>query len=77
MRMVINDYEVNDIMRIMREWSNLRQQDVAESLNRSRDGIIKIEKGYRNTYLKTFLEMANKNGIKVIMEKDEKGGKSL
>ena len=69
MKMVINDYESKDIIRFMREWTELTQNEFAKTLHRSRESIAKIETGTRNCYLKTFLDIANKHGIKVTLEK--------
>ena len=69
MKMVINEYEAKDILRIMREWTELTQDEFAKSVGRGREGIAKIEAGTRNCYLKTFLDIANKHGIKITLEK--------
>ena len=69
MKMVINEHEAKDIIRVMREWTELTQDEFAKTIDRGREGIAKIEAGTRNCYLKTFLEIANKHGITVTLEK--------
>ena len=61
-----------DIVLIMREWSEETQKEFARSVKKSYSSITKIETGERNIYLHTFLEWCKLKGIKVIMEKDTK-----
>ena len=61
-----------DIVLLIREWSEETQKEFAKTVNKSYSSITKIETGERNIYLHTFLEWCKINGIKVIMEKDTK-----
>lgn len=72
MGIVANKYEPKDIFRFMREWSELTQGEFGKTINRSRDGVQKIESGKRGYNMQTFLDVANKHGIEIILEKKHK-----
>lgn len=69
MKIVANDYTAQDVMRIIREWTELTQKDFADSVNRSRDGIQKYESGKRHFTFETFITFCKKHNIKVTIEK--------
>ena len=69
MKLKLNDYEVADIIKIMREWTNKYQTDFAKSIGYTEDSISKMENGKRNVYLHTFIKMAKANGINIYIEK--------
>lgn len=69
MKIIANDYEPKDIIRIIREWTELTQKDFAKSINRTRDGIQKIESGKRGYNITTLLEIAKKHNIIITIEK--------
>lgn len=71
MKLELNDYESEDIVRIMREWTGKTQKEFAKSIDYREGSISKMETAKRNVYLHTFIKMAKKNGISVYMEKDE------
>ena len=68
----ITNLKPQDIVLLIREWSEETQKEFAKTVNKSYSSITKIETGERNIYLYTFLEWCKINGIKVIMEKDTK-----
>lgn len=43
MKINANKYEANEIMKIIREWTNLSQEKFAKEIGRSRNGINNIE----------------------------------
>jgi DNA-binding XRE family transcriptional regulator len=69
MKIIANDYEPKDILKIIREWTELSQKDFAKSINRSRDSINNIENGRNRIYLNTLLEIAKKYDITITIEK--------
>lgn len=69
MKAILNDYEVKDIVKMLREWTGETQEGFAKRVNRSYASIRKIESGERNIYLHTLLEWADIFGIKITMEK--------
>ena len=77
MKIILNKYETKDITKILREWTELTQQEFAETVNRSKDSIKKIEVGQRNIYLHTLIEWANIHGILWKKKKDLKGLKKI
>lgn len=69
MRIVANDYKAKDIVRMIREWTELNQKEFGSSLNRSRDSINNIENGRNRMYLNDFLDMCKKHNIKITIER--------
>lgn len=69
MRINANEYQAKDIIRIIREWTELNQKEFGKKLNRSRDSINNIENGRNRMFLNDFLIMCKKFGIKVTIEK--------
>ena len=71
MRLIANNYEPNETFKIIREWTGLTQEGLAQELNRrSRHGIKEIETGNSRFYYETLLEICKKHNIKIIFEKD-------
>ena len=69
MRIKANDYEANEVMKIIREWTTLSQQKFADELGRSRNGINNIENNRNKIYLNDFLKICDKFDITIILEK--------
>ena len=65
----ITRLQVQDIVIMIREWNEQKQEDFAKTVGRSYSTISKVETGYRNLYLHTFLEWCRINNIKVTIEK--------
>lgn len=72
MRLVANDYEPKEIIRIIREWTELSQKEFGKTVHRSERGIQSFELGERNYNMQTLIQIANTHGIKIIIEKEEK-----
>jgi len=64
-----NDYKPNEIAKIIREWTGLTQRQFGETLHRSRHTVQSIELGRSNIYLHTLLDMADRHGIEITIEK--------
>lgn len=69
MRIIANDYQAKDIIRIIREWTQLNQTEFGKSLKRSRDSINNIENGRNRMYLNDFLDMCKKHNVKITIER--------
>ena len=72
MKLKLNDYEAQEVIKIMREWTGKTQQEFAKSIAYTKDSVSKMETARRNIYLHTFIEMARKNGIDIYIEKKNK-----
>ena len=72
MKIIANEYEAKDVVKFIREWTDLNQKDFGKTINRSRDSINNIENGRNRMYLNDFLNMCNTHNIKIIIEKDKK-----
>ena len=71
MKIKANDYKTNEIIKIIREWTNLTQQQFGETIHRSKHTVQSMELGRNNVYLHTLLEIANTHGIDIIIEKKQ------
>jgi len=69
MKLKANDYEARDIIRIMREWSELTQKEFGESMGLGTGTIQGYELGAKHCLFDTFLAIAKKYGITVTLEK--------
>ena len=54
MKFVANNYKSTEIIRIIREWSELNQTEFGKTINRSRDSINNIENGRNRMFLNDF-----------------------
>ena len=72
MKIIANDYEAKDVVKIIREWTELNQKDFGKTLNRSRDSINNIENGRNRMFLNDFIKMCNTHKVKIYIIKDEK-----
>jgi len=69
MKIIANNYEPKDIIRIIREWSDQTQEEFGASMNRSRHSIQSMELGRNNIYLHTLLEIAETYNLVITIEK--------
>ncbi len=72
MKIIANDYTPEQIIRIIREWTELSQKDFGKTINRSESGIQAYELGNRNYNMQTLIQIANKHGITITLEKKGK-----
>lgn len=72
MKIIANDYNSSEIIRIIREWTELSQKDFGKTLNRSERGIQAFELGTRNYTFQTLLEIADIHGLTITIEKKAK-----
>ena len=72
MKFIANNYTQQEIIRIIREWSELSQKDFGKTIHRSESSIQSFELGRRSYTVQTLIQIANAHGIKITTEKEEK-----
>ena len=72
MKIIANEYSPNEIIRIIREWTELTQKEFWKTIHRSEKGIQAFELGTRNYDMKTLIQIANTHGLKITIEKEDK-----
>lgn len=72
MKIIANNYTPQEIIRIIREWTELSQKDFGKTIHRSESGIQAFELGNRNYNMQTLIQIANTHGITITIEKKEK-----
>ncbi len=71
MKLIANSYEPKDIFKILREWTDLTQEELAKEINKSKFGLKKYENGENRFYFETILEICNKHNITITFEKGQ------
>lgn len=71
MKILANDYSKGEIMRIIREWTNLTQKEFAKAIGKSRSAVLDYEYERSNYTIDTLLQIAKEFDIKIIIEKNE------
>ena len=69
MKLVANDYDAKDLMKIIREWTDLKQTDFAKTINRSKRSVQDYEAGITKYSMNMLLDIAKKHGLKITIEK--------
>ena len=69
MKFQATDYEPKDICRMMREWTNLTQENFGKTIHRSGRSVRKLESGESHLSVETLLKIAKNHGINIIIEK--------
>lgn len=69
MKISLNDYETKDVIRIIREWTELTQKEFGKSINRSERTIQDYEAGRRRYYAETLKAIAKIHNLKITIEK--------
>lgn len=69
MKIIANNYKPKEIIKIIREWSELTQKEFAEMLNKSKDTIQSYELGRNKISLDNFMEIAKKQNLVITIEK--------
>ncbi len=70
MKIKANNYKAGEIIKIIREWTEMSQTEFAKSIKRSRDSINNIENGRNRIFLDTLLEIAKIHNITITIEKN-------
>lgn len=69
MKIVANDYEAKDVMKILREWSEQKQGDFGKQIGLSGMTIQGYERGVRKYTFETLMKIAKKHGYIITIEK--------
>lgn len=69
MKIIANNYEPNEMIKIIREWTELSQKEFGESINKSKDTIQSYELGRINMNLNTLYDIAKKHNLIITIEK--------
>ena len=69
MKIIANNYQPKEIIKIIREWSELTQKDFAKTINKSKDTIQSYELGRNKIKLDTFMEIAKKQNLIITIER--------
>lgn len=72
MKIIVNDYDASEVIKIIREWSNLNQTEFGKTINRGRDSINNIENNRNRMYLNDFINMCKIHGITITLNKNNK-----
>lgn len=69
MKVNFNDYNPNEIIRFIREWTGLTQKQFGKSIDKSERSIQDYEAGTRNYNIVTFKKICDVHKIKITIEK--------
>lgn len=69
MKLIANDYNEKEVMKILREWSGKKQPDFGKSIELSGMTIQGYERGVRKYTFETLMKIAKKYGYTVTIEK--------
>lgn len=70
MKIIANDYDEKDVMRFLRESTNLTQEEFGKSVGKGAMSIQGYERGVRNYSFSFFMKVIRKYGYKVTIEKN-------
>ena len=68
MKIVANNYKASELIKLIRETTNLTQKEFGAKLNRSRDSINNLENNRNGVNFDDFLDICNKFGFKITIE---------
>lgn len=69
MKFHLDDYEVKDVMRILREWSDLDREQFGHSVGKSAKAIKSYENGERNYTVQLLKDIAKQYNVDIVFEK--------
>jgi len=69
MKIEATDYRASEIIKIIREWTELTQMQFGETIHLSRHTIQSMELGRSGIYLQTLLDIADRHNIAITIEK--------
>lgn len=72
MKIIANNYHEKDIMKILREWTGLKQSDFGKNLGLSRMTIQSYERGVRRYSFETLMKVADMYGYTITIQKKQK-----
>ena len=65
MKLSTDKYAQNEILKFMREATNMTQKDFAKRINKSKDWVRKNEYGLTNYYFKDLIKIAKIHGFEI------------
>lgn len=69
MKIKANDYTKGEIIKILREWTGLTQEQFGKSIGKSTSSIQAYELDKVNYGIETLLQIAKKHGITITIQK--------
>ena len=69
MKIIANEYEPKEIIKIIREWTNKTQKEFGSDIGKSKDTIQSYELGRNKMSLDKLIEIAHKYNITITIEK--------
>ena len=69
MKFCLSDYEPKDVIRIIREWTELTQKEFGKSIGKSERTIQDYEAGKCRYYIDTLYKIAQVHNITIVIEK--------
>lgn len=72
MKFQATEYSPNDICKMMREWTNLTQEEFGKTIHRSGRNVRMLESGQSHLSVETLLKIAKTHNIKITIEKEVK-----
>lgn len=69
MEIKANEYTPEELIKIIREWTELNRTEFGKSISRSQGAIKKYESGERDYTFKTFMTICKKHNIEITLTK--------
>lgn len=69
MRLDIDKYSDGEILKIVREWANISQEELAKKINKNRNSIGDYERGLYTYNMTTLRRIAKELNLKITIEK--------
>lgn len=69
MKLTLNRYDTKDVIKIIREWTNLSQKEFGKSINKSERTIQDYESGRRRYNAETLKTICKVHKIEITIEK--------
>lgn len=70
MRICLSDYEPKDVIRIIREWTELTQKDFGKTINKAERTIQDYEAGKSRYYIDTLYLISKVHKVKITISKE-------
>ncbi len=69
MKLNLNDYSDREILKILREWNNLTQEDLAKKIGKNKRTIYDYENGLYTFNMKILRKIAKELNLEIIIKK--------
>lgn len=70
MKICLSDYEPKDVIRIIREWTELTQKEFGKSIGKAERTIQDYESGRSRYYIDTLYKIAKVHNIEIVITKN-------